>query len=122
GANEEPSDGGPPRVIIYGYDGLPVQLVALPSPDYVPRPEHPPSPDYPIPADALPTAISPGYVPDSDPEEDSKADHADYPADGGDGDDEPSDDFCWELRSFIKFILLDQLSTAKLKEFVLHRL
>ncbi|GJU35497.1 hypothetical protein Tco_1183851 [Tanacetum coccineum] len=29
---------------------------------------------------------------------------------------------CWELRSSIKFILLAQLSTAKLKEFVLHRL
>ncbi|GKD79773.1 hypothetical protein Tco_1342394, partial [Tanacetum coccineum] len=50
-----------------------------------------------------PTAISPGYVPDSDPEEDreedSEKDHADYLADGGDGDDEPSDDDCWELRS-----------------------
>ncbi|GKD28966.1 hypothetical protein Tco_1239744, partial [Tanacetum coccineum] len=32
------------------------------------------------------------YVPDSDPEEDSKEEHADYPADGGDGDDEPSGD------------------------------
>ncbi|GKG53609.1 hypothetical protein Tco_0555009, partial [Tanacetum coccineum] len=32
--------------------------------------------------------LSPGYVADSDPEED----HADYPADGGDDDDEPSDD------------------------------
>ncbi|GJQ93981.1 hypothetical protein Tco_0005120 [Tanacetum coccineum] len=37
-----------------------------------------------------------GYVadsdPDEDPEEDPEEDHADYPADGGDGDDEPSDD------------------------------
>ncbi|GJZ85388.1 hypothetical protein Tco_0650727 [Tanacetum coccineum] len=30
--------------------------------------------------------------PDEDPEEDPEEDHADYPADGGDGDDEPSDD------------------------------
>ncbi|GJS94817.1 hypothetical protein Tco_0801785 [Tanacetum coccineum] len=145
GADEEISDGGSPRVIVYGYDGLPMQPVAPPSPDYVPGPEHPPSPDYvpgpehppspdyvpgpehppspveipyipepeypeylvpskdeapmedqPLPADASPAALSPGYVPDSDleedPEEDSEEEHADYPADGGDGDDEPSDD------------------------------
>ncbi|GKG45155.1 hypothetical protein Tco_0495233, partial [Tanacetum coccineum] len=39
-----------------------------------------------------PTTLSPGYVVDSDLEEDPKEDHADYPADGRDGDDEPSDD------------------------------
>ncbi|GKD59894.1 hypothetical protein Tco_1297403, partial [Tanacetum coccineum] len=90
-----------------------------PSPDYVPGPKHPPSPikipyvpepeypeylvpsedeapmeDQPLPVDASLVALSPGYVPDSDPEEDSEEDseeeHADYPADGGDGDDEPS--------------------------------
>ncbi|GJY40667.1 hypothetical protein Tco_0427937 [Tanacetum coccineum] len=102
GSDEEISDGGSPRVIVYGYDGLPMQPVAPPSPDYVPGPEHPPSPDYvpvlrrdeapmedqPLPADASPAALSLSYVPYSDPEEE----HADYPADGGDGDDEPSDD------------------------------
>ncbi|GKA58259.1 hypothetical protein Tco_0757447 [Tanacetum coccineum] len=36
--------------------------------------------------------------------------------------EQTSDNSCWELRSSIKFILLAQLSTAKLKEFVLHRL
>ncbi|GJT06677.1 hypothetical protein Tco_0841139 [Tanacetum coccineum] len=133
GADEEISDGGVPRVIVYGYDGLPMQPVDPPSPDYVPGPEHPASPDYvpgpehppspieipfvpepeypeylvpsedeapmedqPLPADASPVALSPGYVPDSDPEEDpeedSEEEHADYPADGGDGDDEPSGD------------------------------
>ncbi|GJZ91955.1 hypothetical protein Tco_0664020 [Tanacetum coccineum] len=62
------------------------------SPDCVPGPEHPPSPEYvpgpeypeyvapsddeipvedqPLPVDASPTALSPGYVADSDPEED----------------------------------------------------
>nr|GFA39297.1 hypothetical protein [Tanacetum cinerariifolium] len=49
-----------------------------------------------LPVDASPTAASPGYVadsdPDKDPKEDLKDDHADYPANGGDGDDEPSDD------------------------------
>ncbi|GJW20591.1 hypothetical protein Tco_0031213, partial [Tanacetum coccineum] len=44
--------------------------------------------DQPLPADASPTALSPGYVADSDPKED----HVDYSADGGDDDDEPSDD------------------------------
>ncbi|GJW79915.1 reverse transcriptase domain-containing protein [Tanacetum coccineum] len=129
GADEELSDGGSPRVIVYGYDRLPMQLVALPSPDYVPGPEHPPSPDYipgpehppspveipyvpepeypeclvpsdaeapledqPLPIDASPTALSPGYVANSDPEEDPEEDHVDYPAGGGDDDDEPSDD------------------------------
>ncbi|GKG19372.1 hypothetical protein Tco_0376471, partial [Tanacetum coccineum] len=118
-----------PRVIVYGYDRLPMQPVDPPSPDYVPGPEYPPSPDYvpspehppspieipyvpepeypeylvpsedeapmedqPLPTDASPIALSPGYVPDSDPEEDSEEDHANYPADGGGGDDEPSGD------------------------------
>ncbi|GJZ64274.1 hypothetical protein Tco_0620695 [Tanacetum coccineum] len=67
-----------------------------PSLDYVPGLEHPPSPVEPLPVDALPTALSPGYVadsdPDEDPEEDPEEDHADYPADEGDGDDESSDD------------------------------
>ncbi|GJS46594.1 hypothetical protein Tco_0596715 [Tanacetum coccineum] len=116
GADEELSDGGSPRVIVYGYDGLPMQPVAPPSSDYVSGPDHPPSPvevpyipepeypeylvpsdneapmkDQPLPADASPVALSPGYVADSNPEEDSEEDHADYPADGGDDDDEPSD-------------------------------
>nr|GEY42570.1 hypothetical protein [Tanacetum cinerariifolium] len=99
---EDSAETRPPRVILYGYDGLPIQPVDPPSPDYVPGPEHPPSPDYapledqPLPADASPIAASPDYVADSDsekdPKEDPEDDQADYPADGGDGDDEPSDD------------------------------
>ncbi|GJU41819.1 hypothetical protein Tco_1194776 [Tanacetum coccineum] len=66
-------------------------------PEYlVPFDAEAPLEDQPLPADASPTALSLGYVadsdPDEDPEEDPKEDHADYPADGGDGDDEPSDD------------------------------
>ncbi|GJW26177.1 hypothetical protein Tco_0039988 [Tanacetum coccineum] len=34
--DEEVSEGGIPRVIILGYDGLPMQPVAPPSPDYIP--------------------------------------------------------------------------------------
>ncbi|GKG49634.1 hypothetical protein Tco_0518408, partial [Tanacetum coccineum] len=66
-----------------------------PSPDYVPGPERPPSPvkvpyvpepeypeylvpsdaeapleDQPLPIDTLPTALSPGYVADFDPDKD----------------------------------------------------
>ncbi|GJX39824.1 hypothetical protein Tco_0253127 [Tanacetum coccineum] len=106
GSYEEPADTGPEHP---------------PSPDYVPGPEHPPSPikvpyvpepeypkylvpsdaeapleDQPLPADASPTALLSCYAADSDsdedPKEDPREDHADYPADGGDGDDEPSDD------------------------------
>ncbi|GKE70217.1 hypothetical protein Tco_1528289 [Tanacetum coccineum] len=131
GADEELSDGGSPRVIVYGYDGLLMQPVAPPSLDYVPRPEHPPSPNYvpspehppspvevpyvpepeypvylvpsdveapledqPLPINASPTALSPGYVANSDPDkdlkEDPEEDHANYLADGGDDDNEPS--------------------------------
>ncbi|GKD12183.1 hypothetical protein Tco_1196590 [Tanacetum coccineum] len=47
GADEELSDGGSPRVIVYGYDGLPMQPVALPSPDYMSGPEEPQTPPVP---------------------------------------------------------------------------
>nr|GEU79224.1 reverse transcriptase domain-containing protein [Tanacetum cinerariifolium] len=40
-SNEELSDGDSPRVIVYGYDGLPMQPVALPSLDYIPGSEEP---------------------------------------------------------------------------------
>ncbi|GKA77343.1 hypothetical protein Tco_0783804, partial [Tanacetum coccineum] len=98
---------------------------ALPSPDYVSGPEYPPSPEFvlepvypefmppedeilpfeeqPLPTAVSPTADSPGYVPELDPEEDPeeddnedpKEDLDDYPADEGDDgndEDESSDD------------------------------
>ncbi|GJX97548.1 hypothetical protein Tco_0353346, partial [Tanacetum coccineum] len=82
--------------------GDPLAWDAPPSPDYVPCPEYP---EYLAPADdeivaedqpyadyALPVALSPGYVADSDPKEDPKEDSqdglVDYPADGGDDDDD----------------------------------
>nr|GEZ35851.1 hypothetical protein [Tanacetum cinerariifolium] len=49
--------------------------------------------DQPLPDDASPTAQSPDYVVDSDPEKDEKdpkEDSADYPADRGDNDDDES--------------------------------
>nr|GEZ38802.1 hypothetical protein [Tanacetum cinerariifolium] len=69
---------------------------------YVPKPEYleylVPSgdeariKDQPLPTDASPTALSPGYVADSDPDEDLEEDHTNYPADGRDGVDEPFSD------------------------------
>nr|GEW85664.1 hypothetical protein [Tanacetum cinerariifolium] len=41
GADKELSDGGSPRVIVYGYDGLHMLSVAPPSPDYIHGPEEP---------------------------------------------------------------------------------
>ncbi|GJZ12634.1 hypothetical protein Tco_0547864 [Tanacetum coccineum] len=97
-------------------------LQAPPSPNYVSGPEYPPSPVYvpyvpkpvypefmppedevfpeeeqPLPAAVSPTTDSPGYIADSNPEEDEEDpedDPTDYPADGGDDDDddESSDD------------------------------
>ncbi|GKF84114.1 hypothetical protein Tco_0249012, partial [Tanacetum coccineum] len=74
--DEEVSEGGIPRVIVLGYDGLPMQPVAPPSPDYILGPEDlqiPPvpqdederepmfvqahDPDY------LPEPIYPEYIP-----------------------------------------------------------
>ncbi|GKF59997.1 hypothetical protein Tco_0176783, partial [Tanacetum coccineum] len=109
GANEEISEGGSPRVIVLGYDGLPIQPIALPSPDYIPGPEEPQTlPDehefsvkeQPLPPIDSPTAESPGYVTESDPEEDpeeyeddeTKDGPVNYPMDGGeDGDDDDGD-------------------------------
>nr|GEU36736.1 putative reverse transcriptase domain-containing protein [Tanacetum cinerariifolium] len=87
GADEELSDGGSLRVIVYGYDGLPMQPVAPPSPDYIPGLEEPQTPpvsqdedeqdehvlpaeEQPLPSVDSPTAESSGYVAESNPEED----------------------------------------------------
>ncbi|GJU13830.1 hypothetical protein Tco_1136226 [Tanacetum coccineum] len=88
-AYEEISEGGIPRVIVLGYDGLPLQPVAPPSPDFVLGHM---DPDY---------VLEP-YYPEYIPLED---DHVafgirveqplplrDYPMDGGDdGDDDDGD-------------------------------
>ncbi|GKA99480.1 hypothetical protein Tco_0827474 [Tanacetum coccineum] len=114
--DEEIYKGGIPRVIVLGYDRLPMQPVAPPSPDYTPGPEDPQTPppiypeyipledehefpaeEQPLPPVDSPTTESPGYVTKSDPEEDPEAYEddktkdgpIDYPMDGGDdGDDD----------------------------------
>ncbi|GJX11471.1 hypothetical protein Tco_0201330 [Tanacetum coccineum] len=92
--DEEISDRVIPRVIVYRYDGLPMQPVAPLSPDYIPGPEDELE-EQPLPPVDSPTAESPGYVTESDPEEDPEEYEddetedvpVDYPMDGGDDDD-----------------------------------
>nr|GEU92444.1 hypothetical protein [Tanacetum cinerariifolium] len=75
---EVSAEKGPPRVIVYEYDGLLIQPVAPPSPDYVPGPEHLPSPNYvpglehphsPIEIPYVPELEYPEYLAPSDDEE-----------------------------------------------------
>ncbi|GJU76021.1 putative reverse transcriptase domain-containing protein [Tanacetum coccineum] len=116
-----PGVDGPPVMPEDPYAYVVAAFQAPPSPDYVPgleEPEQaPPSPVYvpyvpkpvypefmppedevfpaeeqPLPAALSPTADSPGYIVDSDPEEDSKEDPTDYPADGGDNDNDDADE------------------------------
>nr|GEY79930.1 retrotransposable element Tf2 [Tanacetum cinerariifolium] len=61
---EDSDEIGPPRVIVYGYDGLPIHPVALPSPDYVPGPKHPSSPDYIPDPKHPPSPIEIPYIPE----------------------------------------------------------
>ncbi|GJV90513.1 hypothetical protein Tco_1538326 [Tanacetum coccineum] len=76
GANEELSDGGSLQVIVYGYDGLLMQPVAPPSPDYIPGPKEPQTPPVPQDEDEhepmfiqphdpdyVPEPIYPEYIP-----------------------------------------------------------
>ncbi|GJR49852.1 putative reverse transcriptase domain-containing protein [Tanacetum coccineum] len=112
--DEEISERGIPRVIVLEYDGLPIQPIAPPSPDYIPGLEGPhtsrvpqdedehefPAEEQPLPPVDLPTSESPGYVTKSNPEEDPEEYEVDeiedglvdYPMDGGDdGDDDDGD-------------------------------
>ncbi|GJS38216.1 hypothetical protein Tco_0563259, partial [Tanacetum coccineum] len=76
GVDEELSDGGSPRVTVYGYNGLPMQPVAPPSQDYIPNPEEPQTPPVPQDEDErehmfiqphdpeyVPEPIYPEYIP-----------------------------------------------------------
>ncbi|GKD08448.1 hypothetical protein Tco_1188133, partial [Tanacetum coccineum] len=117
GADEEISDGGSPRVIVLGYDGLPIQPVSPPSPDYIAGPKEPQTPPVPQDEDErepmfiqlhnpnyMPEPIYPEYIaledeheyPEEDPEEyeDDKTEDGlvDYPMDEGeDGDNDDGD-------------------------------
>ncbi|GJZ45248.1 hypothetical protein Tco_0592844, partial [Tanacetum coccineum] len=71
-----------PQVIVLGYDGLPIQPVASPSPDYIPGPEEPQKPPVPQDEDKrepmfiqphdldyVPEPIYPDYIPLEDEHE-----------------------------------------------------
>ncbi|GJV32193.1 putative reverse transcriptase domain-containing protein [Tanacetum coccineum] len=84
-----------------GFDGLPMMLEDpywwrfIPSEDEVF-----PAEEQPLHAVVSPTTDSPGYIVDSNPEEDPEEDPTDYPDDGGDDiddDDESSDDDAMRL-------------------------
>ncbi|GKB97650.1 hypothetical protein Tco_0983787, partial [Tanacetum coccineum] len=100
--DEEISEGGIPQVIVLGYDGLPMQPVAPPSPDYIPGLEDLQTPPVPQDEDEcesmfvqahdpdyVPEPIYPEYIP---LEDDHEGWSVDYPMDGGDdGDDDDGD-------------------------------
>ncbi|GJX14078.1 hypothetical protein Tco_0205836 [Tanacetum coccineum] len=113
GANDgEVSEGGIPRVIVYGYDGLPIPPVASPSPDHIPGPEDPQTPPVPQDKDErepmfvqahdhdfMPEPVYPEYIPledEHDPEEfeddETEDGPVDYPMDEGDNGDDDDDD------------------------------
>nr|GEW04826.1 reverse transcriptase domain-containing protein [Tanacetum cinerariifolium] len=109
---------GPPVMPEDPYTYVVAAFHASPSPDYVPGPEYPPSPEFvpepvypefmpaeddirpteeqPLPAAALLTTESLGYIDESDPEDDPEEDPkddpeedlVDYPAEGGEEDEE----------------------------------
>ncbi|GJY22996.1 hypothetical protein Tco_0396654 [Tanacetum coccineum] len=102
--DEEISEGGIPRVIILGYDGLSIQPAH--DPDYVPEPIYPRyipleheheflAEEQLLPHVDSPIVGSPEYVTESDPEEDpeeyeddeTKDGPVDYTMDGGDDGD-----------------------------------
>ncbi|GJT06981.1 hypothetical protein Tco_0841443 [Tanacetum coccineum] len=98
-----PGIDGPPIMPEDPYAYIMAAYEVPPSPDYIPGPEEDEilsAEEQPLPATAAsPTADSPGYVPESDleeePEEDDEdpeEDPADYPADGDDDDDEDEDE------------------------------
>ncbi|GKC93541.1 hypothetical protein Tco_1158983 [Tanacetum coccineum] len=95
--DDEISEGGILRVIVLGYDGLPIQPVAPPSPDYIPGPEDPQTPPVPQDEDErepmfvhahdpdyVPEPIYPEYIPLEDehefPDEEQPLPHVDSPA------------------------------------------
>ncbi|GKB96394.1 hypothetical protein Tco_0982531 [Tanacetum coccineum] len=93
--DEEISEGGIPRVIVLGYDGLPMQPVAPPSPDYIPGPEDPQTP--PVPQDKMSGAM---FHPEEGPEEykDDEIEDGpvDYLMDGGDDGDDDDGNSSWD--------------------------
>nr|GEW10319.1 putative reverse transcriptase domain-containing protein [Tanacetum cinerariifolium] len=110
GVDEELSDRGSPRVIVYRYDGIPMQPVAPPSLDYIPGPEHPPSPDFML-IPHLPVYVP--YVPELKYPRDDDDDDDDVT---GDEDEEPFEDEEEEhldLADSLTVLIIDLVPSAK---------
>nr|GEX44736.1 putative reverse transcriptase domain-containing protein [Tanacetum cinerariifolium] len=88
-ADEELSDGGSSRVIVYGYDGLPMRPVTPPSPDYIPGPEEPQTPPVPHNEDEQ---SDPEEYPEEYEDDETEDGPVDYPMDGGDDEDDDDSD------------------------------
>nr|GEU60326.1 putative reverse transcriptase domain-containing protein [Tanacetum cinerariifolium] len=72
---------------------IPVYVPELVYPEYhVPSNDDIQIEDQPYAIDALPSALSPGYIVESDQKEDLEEDPVDYPANGGDDDKDDDDD------------------------------
>nr|GEV99004.1 retrotransposon protein, putative, Ty3-gypsy subclass [Tanacetum cinerariifolium] len=97
---------GPSRVILYGYDGLPIQPVAPPSLDNIPGPEHPPSPVYVPGPEHPPSPIEIPYVPEPE-----------YPEYLAPSDDEvPLEDQPLQVDASPITISLDYVANSSLEE------
>ncbi|GJS83310.1 hypothetical protein Tco_0749851 [Tanacetum coccineum] len=97
---------------------------APPSPDYVPGPEYPkylapsdakiPVKDQPYVVDASPTALSLGYIADSDPEEDPEDESEDGPKDyPADGDYEYEEEHLASADSTVVSLAVDPVPSAE---------
>ncbi|GKC37458.1 hypothetical protein Tco_1049842 [Tanacetum coccineum] len=90
GADEEIFEGGSPRVIVLGYNVLPIQPVAPPSPDYIPDSDEPQTPPVPQDEDEHePIHLPPNDLPTAEITKDGSVD---YPMDGGGNGNDDDDD------------------------------
>ncbi|GJS94979.1 hypothetical protein Tco_0801947 [Tanacetum coccineum] len=85
-------EGGIPRVIVLGYDGLPIQPVALPSPDYIPGLEDPQTPPVPQDEDEHEFPAEERPLPPVDSPTAESLGHNDGDSSGDDANDEDEDD------------------------------
>ncbi|GJS70798.1 hypothetical protein Tco_0703639, partial [Tanacetum coccineum] len=91
--DEEISEGGIPRVIVLGYDGLPMQPVAPPSPDYIPGLEDPQTPPVPQDEDERePMMVRHEMVWSTNPKDGGDDDDGDSSRDDANGEDEDDED------------------------------
>nr|GEZ64611.1 hypothetical protein [Tanacetum cinerariifolium] len=109
GANEELSDGGSLRVIVYEYDGLPMMPVAPPSQDYIPGSKEPQAPPAPQDEDEH----DPMFIQPHDPDFVPEPTYPEYEADDEDEDDEEEQEHLAPSDSAV-VIPIDELTSISL--------